>query len=175
MGLFGAEFTSGKNILIFCCLAQFISVCTGPLEYLLIMGRQNLHLINNLVLALINIGCNIILIKKYGVLGAVMTLGISMFLYNFVRLVEVYIIYRLFPYNKKFLKVFFIAFVVTVVAAFTNKWLPGGLLSGAVSFVIVAGGFYFLLNLWGLDEEDRAVVMLVKRKVGGIFMRDASS
>ncbi len=175
MGLFGAEFTSGKNILIFCCLAQFISVCTGPLEYLLIMCRQNLHLINNLILALINIGCNIVLIEKYGVMGAVLTLGITMLLYNLIRLVQVYVLYRLFPYNKKFLKVFIIAAVVSVFGAFTNKLLPGGFLSGAASFIAVTGGFYFLLNLWGLDEEDRAVVKLVKRKVGGIFMRDTSS
>ena len=98
-----------------------------------------------------------------------------MFLYNFVRLVEVYIIYRLFPYNRKFLRVFIIAAVAAVFGVFTNKLLPGGFLSGVASFVAVAGGFYFLLNLWGLDEDDRAVVMLVKRKVGGIFMRDALS
>ncbi|MFA7466656.1 MAG: oligosaccharide flippase family protein [Desulfotomaculaceae bacterium] len=175
MGLFGSEFTTGKNILILCCLAQFISVCTGPLEYLLIMGRQDLHLINNLVLAFINVACNIILINKYGVFGAVLTLGISMFLYNFVRLVEVYILYRLFPYNGKFIKVFVIAVVVTALALLINKFLSDGFLSAAISFVILFGGFYWLLNLWGLDEEDRAVVLLVKRKVGGIFMRDTSS
>lgn len=175
MGLFGAEFTAGKHVLIWCCLAQFISVCTGPLEYLLIMVRQDLHLINNLVLAVVNLACNIILINKYGVWGAVLTLGISMFLFNFVRLVQVYVLYGLFPYNKKFMKVIVITAIVTAVALVINKSFAGGIVDAVISFGILFGGFYWLLNAWGLDEGDRAVVLLIKRKVGGIFMRDTKS
>lgn len=175
MGMFGAEFTIGGNILILCCLAQFISVCTGPVEYMLIMGRQDLHLINNLVLAFVNVALNIILINKYGVFGAVLTLGLSMALYNLVRLVEVYILYKMFPYSKKILKSFFVASIVTAFTLFLNNFLSSGVFSAVISFVVLFGGFYVLLNYWGFDVEDRAVISLVKRKVGGIFMRDISS
>lgn len=175
MSIFGTEFTIGRNILILCCLAQFISVCTGPLEYILIMGRQDLHLINNLVLAFITVALNIILINKYGVLGAILTLGFSTVICNLVRLVEVYILYRLFPYNNKFLKTILITIIVAVFSLLTNKFLPFGVFNAVISFVIIFGGFYVLLNYWGFDEEDRVVISLIKRKVGGFFMRDISS
>lgn len=170
MNIFGAEFVAGKNVLILCCLAQFINVSTGPLEHILIMtGKQDLHLINNVILIFINIILNIVLVKKYGIMGAAVAFLISLVIINVARLIEVYILYRLFPYSKKFLKSIFAAIIAGSFVLMINKLSSLGELNWLIVSLMLFISYVLSIYLMGFDNEDRAILLLVKRKVGGIL------
>ncbi|SFG89569.1 Membrane protein involved in the export of O-antigen and teichoic acid [Desulfotomaculum arcticum] len=168
MGMFGVEYVVGKNILILCCLAQFVNVCTGPLEYMLIMGKQDLDLINNCAFVLINIILNYLFIKNYGILGAALALGLSMMIINLVRLLEMYILYRLWPYSANVLKSFLAAFITYGLVIMLNKFFPN--LSWPIMSLLLLGSYAGLLCFMGFNHEEREILVLIKRKVGGIFV-----
>ncbi len=79
MGIFGKEFLAGTTVLIVLAVGQFINAATGPVSNILIMtGRQKLN--RNIMVAttVVAIGLNLVLIPRYGALGAaaVNTLGV---------------------------------------------------------------------------------------------------
>lgn len=174
MNMFGSDYLVGKNILILCCLAQFVSVCTGPLEYMLIMGKQDLDLINNCIFVFINIILNFILVKNYGILGAALALGLSMIIINLVRLIEMYILYRLWPYSLNVFKSFFAAFITYGLVTMLNNFLPFGNFSYLITSLLLFGIYAGMLYFMGFNAEDRAILVSIKRKVGGIFMNRGS-
>ncbi len=174
MNLFGSEYVVGKNILILCCLAQFINVCTGPLEYMLVMGKQDLDLINNCLFVAVNIILNIILINRYGILGAALALILSMVIINLVRLVEMYVLYGLWPYSLNVFNGFFAACIacglVVIIKEFAFWGAYNWLISLFVLFGVYAGTLYFI----GFNNEDKAILALIKRRVGGVYMNRGS-
>jgi O-antigen/teichoic acid export membrane protein len=170
MNMFGLESAIGIDVLILCCLAQFVSVCTGPLEYILIMGKQDLDLINNCFFVVINIILNIFFVSNYGIWGAAISLGLSMIIINLVRLIEIYILFKLWPYSLSTCKCFLAAFIAYSLAIVLNTLTFWGGYYWLISLFLLFGVYAGLLYLMGFNVEDRAVLALIKRKVGGILM-----
>jgi O-antigen/teichoic acid export membrane protein len=105
MSFFGQDFTLGTGSLLALSLSQLLNVSVGPVNFLLIMtGRQNLAFFNTIVLSLLNIIFNFVLIPRYGILGAAIATGSSICLYNLLSLLEVYVIYKMYPYNLSYWK-----------------------------------------------------------------------
>jgi O-antigen/teichoic acid export membrane protein len=105
MGLFGAEFMVGWKSMIILAAAYFINASAGSVAYVLIMsGKQNVEVINNIAILCYNILMNIRLIKLYGILGAAMATGSSIILLNLIRLVEVKIFFNIHPYDRRYIK-----------------------------------------------------------------------
>ena len=69
-----------------------------------VMGRSKLILINSLVAGILNIVLNYILIPRYGIIGAAIATGFSIFAVNVARTIEIY-----FFENFSILKPFLIA------------------------------------------------------------------
>ena len=80
MGLFGDEFLYGKWVLIFLCITQFITFCSGSVGPILQMtGNEKVFRNINIIATIINIFSNIILIPKYGINGAAISYLIRFF------------------------------------------------------------------------------------------------
>ena len=69
-----------------------------------VLGRSKLILINSLVAGILNIVLNYILIPRYGIIGAAIATGFSIFAVNVARTIEIY-----FFENFSILKPFLIA------------------------------------------------------------------
>ena len=109
MGIFGNSFKSGAFILVILALGQFINVITGSVGYLLMMSGNERLLRNNIIfIAVLNLTLNLLLIPKYGILGAAISTSVSLALQNIISMVIVK--YRLgiwtfplFPRNKEYI------------------------------------------------------------------------
>lgn len=171
MMLFGNDFINGKNVLILCCFAQLTAVCAGPSVYVLIMtGKQDMHLVNNMVLIIVNVIVNIILIKKFGVMGAALAITICYVFINLIRLVEIYVMYRIQPYSLDLLKSIFAALIASVCVFILSKLLPFSgwvwILSSALFFACYTLSLYFM----GFNEEDHVILSLAKTKFKAMFL-----
>jgi len=84
LGLFGSEFVKETNTFIIYSISVFIGATLfGPIGYFLVMTDQQKYFRNVILLALIiNVGFNLILIPKYGLVGAAITSLISTFLWK---------------------------------------------------------------------------------------------
>jgi O-antigen/teichoic acid export membrane protein len=166
MSLFGSEFTSGSMFLIILAIAQLVDISTGSVKTILQMsGRQDLDLINGLTMVLLNVILNIWLIKKYGALGAALATTISICLINLVRIVEVNIIFRMNPYDKKYIKPIISGIIMIFFWFLVNRHIElHGIIWVAKAFCLSLS-YMLTLFLLGLEKEDKIVLKAIKKRI----------
>lgn len=96
LGLFGKEFVIAKYSLIILALGQFVNAASGSVVNVLNMtGKEKTAKNIILISAIINVLLNLILIPKYGILGAAIATTTSTIIWN---LLAVYFIKRYFNF-----------------------------------------------------------------------------
>ena len=168
MMLFGSSFEAGATVLSIIALAQLFNVGTGPLGPLLQMtGKQDIDFVNGITVLILNIGFNIWLIPTFGAIGAAMALGVSIIIFHAARLIEVYILLKIFPYDNRYLKPLIAGTVATLISiAFRvlvdiDQWY----LLAISGFFLLLSGYLIVLLAMGLDKEDKVVLYKFKEKI----------
>ncbi|MBN2312742.1 MAG: flippase [Sedimentisphaerales bacterium] len=171
MGLFGPEFTSGGLVLVILSSVHLIGYSTGGalVGYMLRMtGKQDIELINSIVMLITNITLNLWLIPKYGILGAAISTGVSFALINVARILEVFVLLRIHPYDTNYHKPFVAAFVVIILSVFIsmlNNSRPFWMLSIVALSIVYFVVLYFL----GLEYEDKMILQTVRRRINNHY------
>jgi O-antigen/teichoic acid export membrane protein len=106
MAIFGHNYIeAGIPVLMILAFAQFVNCATGGVAFTLSMtGKQHVEMYNSLVMVAINIAMNYYLIPTHGCLGAAIATGTSLVVINLVRLVEVYFLCKIQPYNMGYIQ-----------------------------------------------------------------------
>jgi O-antigen/teichoic acid export membrane protein len=168
MSLFGHGFAIGWQPLAILAFAQFINVSTGPVVHILIMsGKQNLMVVNGLIICVINILLNFFLIPIYGIVGAALASSAAVVLFNASMLLEIKVMMNMFPYSKKFLKPVLIG-LLSLLGLVLSKQVLAHLESPTklLLFPLILFSIYVPCMLfWGLEEEDRLILNLIKQKL----------
>ncbi len=172
MLIFGPKFIGGWIVLIILALAQLVNVGTGPVGMFLQMtGRQDIDCMNGIILLLLNIGLNGWLIPIYGTLGAAIATGVSLILVHIARLVQVVMIFKMIPYDARYIKPITAAMTSTLVAIImtTNfidspSWLVI-LIASIILLMVYAAVLYWM----GLDHEDKVVLKAIRAKILKVF------
>ncbi|QTA38421.1 flippase [Thermosipho ferrireducens] len=162
--IFGKEFSGAKYVLIFLALGQFVNAAVGSNGLMLSMTKyQRYEMINGVFIASLNIGLNIWLVPKYGIIGSAIGGMVAISTVNIVKSIEVYIALKMLPYNLKYIKPaiagFITTFVVLILRYFITS-LVGTLLVPGIAFVTMLG----VLTLLGLYPEDKEIVKTVLKK-----------
>ncbi|WP_417558837.1 flippase [Mesoflavibacter zeaxanthinifaciens] len=90
LSLYGAEFITGYWCLVFLCLGRFISSISGSVGYLLQMTGQQKTFQNVVFLAfIINLILCLVLIPKYGILGAAVSKCIAIIFWNVTLVITI--------------------------------------------------------------------------------------
>jgi O-antigen/teichoic acid export membrane protein len=157
--VFGSDFVAGHAVVGLLAAGQLFSAACGTNGMLLTMtGRPHVNLANALLLGGLNLGLNLVLVPRYGGIGAAASAATSWALVNIARCVEIWFIFRLVPWDRTFLKPLF-AFALACGAGGGALALLGpalGLIPKAV-VAAAAAGLVFPGVLWaaGLEPEDR--------------------
>ncbi len=107
MTLFGNEYVPiGSTVLIILSFGQLMNCLTGGVGYTLTMtGKQNVELGNCLALVIASVLLNLVLIPKYGALGAAFASSSSTLVINVLRVIEIRILYRISPFSRVMLPI----------------------------------------------------------------------
>lgn len=169
MSIFGPEYIErGSYVLMILTVGQFINCSTGIVAFTLTMtGNQRIELVNSLVMVLSNIFLNYILIPRFGVIGAAISTGLSVISINIIRLLEVYIILKIQPYDLAYIRGV-ISGIVTITALFllyiSTPSLPNItalLLNGIVGACV----FFTIMFFMGIADEDKFILKMIKDKL----------
>ena len=170
MSIFGSEYIEGGSyVLMILTIGQFVNCCTGIVAFTLTMtGNQRIELLNSLVMVISNIFFNYILIPKFGVIGAAIATGLTVTSINIVRLVEVYVILKIQPYDLHYMRGI-ASGIVTAIALFLLSYmgvpslpnLSTLLLNGIVGACV----FFTMMFFMGIADEDRFVLNMIKDKL----------
>lgn len=168
LSIFGGEFRAGASITMLLAVGTMFDVGSGPCGHMLVMsGRPALTMANNLCGLALNIGLNLWLIPRYGLVGAGMAWAASLALINMARLAQVWFTMRMLPFDRGLLKGVVAGIAAAFAASIVQRGGGNGLLIlalGALVIAIVYGGMIFLL---GVDSDDRLVLRTLGRRLTG--------
>ncbi len=167
LGLFGAEFSGGTDVLIVLVSAYTVAAGTGSVGVILNMtGKQDIELINTLCMVGLNIVLNLWLIQEYGIMGAAIATGASIALVNLVKVIEVRLFFGFQPYDRTFLKPIATAAIILLFLLIMRRHFAlTGWLWTLPCIGSAAAYFGILLGL-GLEDDDRQVLAAIRRRLG---------
>jgi O-antigen/teichoic acid export membrane protein len=88
---FGAEYVSGATALVILVLGQLFNALTGSVGCLLLMtGREKLMQLNLVGVVILSVLMNIVVIPRFGIVGAAVTSSLSLVILNGVSVALVY-------------------------------------------------------------------------------------
>lgn len=169
LSLFGEAFTAGSTVLVIMLMASIVNTSTGPVGVTLQMtGKQDIDLTNNVVLFILNVALNLILIPRFGITGAVIATATSFSLIHIARLVEVYFLLKLSPYDRKIIKP-----VVSFLVGFAGiLFIESQFELGIGNKILYGGGvlvlYFLLLYLLKIEKEDYEILNHIVRKIRNV-------
>ena len=91
LGIFGAEFAAGYTILVILVMKEFINAAGGSVGNFLNMTGSHADFRNIMIIAaLVNIIMNLILIPRWGLIGAAITSLVTYFFWNLACSIRIY-------------------------------------------------------------------------------------
>lgn len=161
LAIFGESYTDGATALIIMALATLVIVGTGMGGIILDMaGHTRLKLVNSIVRLTVFIVLDILLIPKWGIIGAAVAALTGETVANLLRIGQVYYLFRLWPYDREFLKPLAAALLATGSALAIGRPWPAGesLLYAVTGMVVLLVSYAGLMLLFGFTVEEQAIV-----------------
>lgn len=98
--IFGPVYTQGQPAVVILALSMMVAVACGPVDWVLLMaGRSSWNLVNTAVALGLNVGLNLLLIPRLGIVGAAIAWAVSIIVNNVAPLVEVMTFSRIDPFG----------------------------------------------------------------------------
>jgi O-antigen/teichoic acid export membrane protein len=175
MGLFGRDFEPGWPVLVIGTLGQLVNCGAGSVGYLLLMSGNQRRLIKvQVVMAGIMLAANLLLVPRWGLMGAA-TVGAAINVFtNLWCLREVRECLRMSPYNRSYLRLSLPAsgaIVVTLLLraalkAVRPQWLVI-LIGLTLAYLVFAG----ITWAFGLNADDQLIAGAAWSRITGTFKK----
>jgi O-antigen/teichoic acid export membrane protein len=138
---------------------------TGPTGYVISMtGHPGVNFINSIVAVALFVGLGFVIVPDHGAIGMAIVEAIVTAVINSIRVIEAWILVRVQPFGRSYLKPVIATAAGAVVllplanASGDNTWLELG------SITIAAAVYVFVLLRLGIDPEERHVWERIRRR-----------
>jgi len=99
--VFGHSYSAGTTVIVVLGFAALFATACGQVDMVLITsGRSSWSLANGLLAVGVNVGVDLLLIPKYGIMGAAIGWAVAMVLTNVMPLLQLSVVYRLHPLGR---------------------------------------------------------------------------
>jgi O-antigen/teichoic acid export membrane protein len=169
MSIFGEEFAAGTTGLIILAFGTLFNSGTGVCGAMITMtGHSRLTFINSIIYLGINLLLDILLIPKWGIVGAALAITISIAAINTIRTIQVYYLYRIVPYDWSFLKPIAAASIASILVYIIINTFDTlhEIVLVLIGTVFLWGTYFAVIFLLKLSDEDRLILNLVKNRIG---------
>ncbi len=165
---FGPEFVSGYVPLLVLAVSVVVRCVVGTVGTLLVMsGHQRYNAVNIVIVTSMNIGLNLFLIPRYGLLGAAIATAVSVSVIDTVGLIEVRALLKIHPYSRAFIKVAVAALVALAGNLLLRRHTPELSVFAMVGVLAATYAvFVGVIAALGVEREDRLIMGKVFAKLG---------
>ena len=174
LSIFGNSYVEGAAALIVLAIADLLNVGTGMGGVILDMtGHTQLKLVNSILRLGIYLGLDLLLIPRWGLMGAAVAIMAGEGTVNFLRLIQVYVLFKLLPFNRGFIKPVIAAIAAASGVLLLEIWLPGGVnlihaALGSTLLVLIYAGITYLM---GFSKEEAFMLDGIRNRTRNIFKR----
>lgn len=142
--LLKGNYANGKYVILFIASAFLFDMLAGTAGQILFTSPKYKYQSYLMILYVILIvTTNLLLIPEFGINGAAAATLISKILINFIRFIVNLKLFKLQPYNYKFLILLLIGGIVLIINVFIDK--QGNFIADIVLRSVIIGGIYLLL------------------------------
>lgn len=167
--LFGNDFVMGETALRIFIVGQLINSFVGPSgNTLLMIGKANLLVINNLISIIIGFSTAFFLIPKYGLIGSIIALTIIIVLANILSIIQLIVLCNISPFNVFMFSKRLAMIVISLFLIFIIKFIIIDffyvyklVIIGLASIVVV---IVFALILEKIEANDRIILNFFFKK-----------
>jgi O-antigen/teichoic acid export membrane protein len=171
LNVWGSGYMAGWPSLMIISISMIINCSLGPVKNMIMMtGRSRLNLLNDGLSFLLAVVLNIILIPRYGVLGASISFASAVFVVNIMGFIEVYLILKIHPYKRSILKPMTAGVMIFAAIFMIKRYIFAGSIGiiWLIILMLLSLGLYAgLLILFRLNQEDRVVLAMIARRLRG--------
>ncbi|UCG25571.1 MAG: flippase [Chloroflexota bacterium] len=178
LAIFGDDFIAGAMAMRVLAFAELVDAFTGTCGAIIDMtGLTRVKVANSVIQLILAITVNVLLIPKYGLMGAAVGALIVNAAINTLRMIEVWYVFRILPLNRTFIKPIAAALLALAVALLVQQLLVDNMnlllliLQVAILFAVYAG----LLLLLGLPEQEKVIVAQARRRIAKRRLRSAKA
>ena len=160
-----AEYLAGRYVILFFGLSALITMMSGTgssIINLSVYYRYNTYFM--FAFGFLIVITNLIMIPRYGIVGAALASVISNLIFHLMHTVFLYVKYRLFPYNKKIIVVLFIV-IISYIFNLLLPELSNFILDIAYRSSIMTIIFVTLIVLSKVSDEVDDIKKLIINKV----------
>jgi O-antigen/teichoic acid export membrane protein len=172
--VFGKSFVEGSAALTILAWATLANVGTGVCGAIIDMtGYTKLKLVNSIIRLSLALCLSYLLIPRWGMVGAATAALVAEGTVNVLRLLEVFILFRMLPYNMALAKPVAAALIATAATIPVSRFLPATVspIYAAINVAILLGVYTGVILLVGLSPEERAIVARVRRRASAKLSR----
>jgi O-antigen/teichoic acid export membrane protein len=165
-GLYGAAYVAGSAAVVVLAISHFLNAALGLVGWVLVAsGRSRPTLLNNFLGAAFNVGASLLLIPRYGFVGAAAAaLGTTVVVQGGAT-IQVALFERVSPFSRALWKPLFAGTAAFAAEAITHALrIPSG---PRVALVLVVGVVTYLGVLFavGLPAEERRWVQTLRHRL----------
>lgn len=167
--IFGSDFTEGWLPLIILAAGQLLHAAAGGVSYMLVMsGHQYQKLFGDIAIVITNLILNIILIPRWGLIGAAVATGISIVGVSLMRVIQVYSILRVHAYSWSYLKIMGVGTLAALSGLFVQNFLQARhfFLSLVVTALVMLVVYTLLFSRTCFEEADKMILKKIHHKLG---------
>ncbi len=153
---FGGAYTHGATALRVLALAFFTHAIAGPnLDCLTAIGKTRLVMVDDLVVALLNMGLNLLLIPRFSFFGAAIATAVAYGTLNVLYTTQLYRATGMHPLSKSLGTIALGATLLLTIVVGTLGWLLSAPYRALALTVFLFGGGYLLFSLRvGIDQRE---------------------
>lgn len=169
LNLIGQDFEAGATALILLGMMPLANSVAGISTAVLAMtGNARLNVVNSSILVATALSLDLLLIPNFGLIGAAIAALTANFAMNAARLVEISVIYQLWPFDRNFLKTFLAGGLAFGILSLTSDWLQFGspLCELLIGVPLLFAVYAICMALQGLAPEDRDILSRIPARLG---------
>ncbi len=160
-----SAYETGKNVILLLGITRIIDMGTGVNSQLLYTSPAwRFEFYSGVILLALAFPLNYFLVRRYGIIGAAYSNVIAISIYNIIRIVFIYVRYRMQPFNEKtiwtILGAVIIYYIVYRLFSGFSGW--GGMITRSVVF---SGIFITLVYVFNLTPDFKPVLESVKTRL----------
>ncbi len=164
---FGGAYTQGYLVLIVIASSYLIYSTAAVSHSLLFLFKKTKHVFFNTIFSFgVNITLNLLLIPKYGILGAAIATGSSLLLRTLLISVEAFYFTKIIPFRPNFFKSILGSVIASAVILLILQYLPINLLMlilYGIIFLVVY--ILVLLLLKSFEKDDIMIIIMIQNKL----------